>query len=209
MTSPLTPNEQNAKTRASTYGIRPDLYEAMQSFMVKRSEVQEVQDALDGVSGHCAAYQSENINTQWFNADIRELPMNAPFSEESKGAHIEDSGIVFDRPGLWRVDAWTLARNTGFTGGAEAWLKIIVRNPDSSIFREHYFHHLPNNLLATLQGKTTVPISQPGMYVRVDVWSSRWRWFDGGTLNSGLIVTRFNADPSTRGDETVPDEEED
>ncbi|MGP9720085.1 hypothetical protein [Corynebacterium sp. AOP40-4SA-5] len=109
MTEPLTPNEQNARTRAATYGIRPDLYEGLQSFMVKKDDL----PLLAGVSGYVAASTLSHPGhgaAGYGLAGLKQsaLVRNAEYFELQPGSGnpwpMPVGGIRFNKTGLWKID---------------------------------------------------------------------------------------------------------
>lgn len=110
-------SDQNSRTRLETFGIRPDLFDALQNNSVSKNDLDLVDkqtQIIDSTRGYCCAYQSLNITTgkvqpdsllgwtQVWRADERLLPFDRPVGP-SKGAHVGNGGIVFDQPGLWTV----------------------------------------------------------------------------------------------------------
>ena len=69
-------------------------------------------------------------------------------------------------------------------------------------------------LLQFLAGKSAVSptvsvpvtVDQPGYYVTVEAYLSRWRWWDGGTRYSALAVVKHDNRVINPGADTVPDE---
>lgn len=91
----------NSRTRADTFGLRPDLYDALAGNMVKQTDI----TGLEGVSGYCTARPV---------ADASPSAVVWKQDDAAKGAHFETglagptgftSGIVIDRPGVWMVNA--------------------------------------------------------------------------------------------------------
>lgn len=167
-------------------------------------------EILDGTRGYCAAYQAENINIAWNNANnVRDLPFTGELGV-SKGAHIDKAkaGIVFEEQGLWLVFATARGRKTGFTGDDTISLFVDVMRPDGTIYSPMIFESRPGTDNASVGGAIAVEIPAPGYYVRVRCWSGRWRWWDGGSKFTRLIVVKQDARLTNAGESTVPDEPE-
>lgn len=172
-------------------------------------------DLLDEVRGYCAAYQSLNINAAWSFGDSRRRDL--PFDKQigpAKGAHVdaEKGGIVFESPGLWDVFALIHARKTGFpsgTGESDA-VSMFVRlhKPNGTISSESVI----DEYVSASSGSVVAPLSfvvpEAGYYVTVGCWTSRWRWWDGGTRYTRLVVKKIDSGVENQGTNTVPDETE-
>lgn len=122
----------NSRTRADTFGLRPDLYDALSGNMVKKDDL----TGLEGVSGYCTARPVADASPSevvWKQDDV------------ARGAHFETglagptgftSGIVIDRPGVWMVNArlsLTLQKNYMYMAmGIRQWATVdgavVTRN---------------------------------------------------------------------------------
>ncbi|ALA68455.1 hypothetical protein [Corynebacterium lactis] len=174
--------------------------------------LRQQQDYLAGVRGYCAAYMSKNINGEWGPDNTRKLPFDAQHGEGAKGAHVdpEKGGIVFDEPGVWLVSLYTTARWTAYTA---SWLdtdsvRVTMRakSPKGQVFDEKILQHLSGK--SAVSPTITVPmvVKEAGSYIEVEGWSSRYRWWDGGTKFSMLTVVKQDNRPEKPGALTVSDE---
>lgn len=164
-------------------------------------------DLLEGVRGYCAAYQSLNINGEWSTNNYRTLPFDAPLGP-SKGAHVDDAkkGIVFDEPGLWTVWAYAHARSTLFTGNDLCALNINIYRPDGTSVRYITFDEMVGTNYGTVGGSFPVVIPEPGCWIKADVYSGRWRWWDGGARYAFQAVLKSDSRLDNPGSDTVPNE---
>ena len=171
-------------------------------------------DLLDGVRGYCSAHQSLNIDASLSlgASKRRDLPFGSPYGP-SRGAHVDAAkgGIVFDEAGLWTVHCMIHARQTGFTpgGGGEpdaTAMYIRIHRPngviDTETIVDAYSNNSPDSITATLP----FVIPTPGYYVTIACWTSRWRWWDGGTRFTRLSVVKNDNRVIDPGAPTVPDE---
>lgn len=199
-------------------------------------------DLLSGVNGYCCAYQSLNITTgkvqasgPWgffksWSADERMLPYDRPVGP-SKGAHVDDAGIVFDQEGLWTV--YVLCRRKKPSPNAAS----TYANPISSVTAHVYdaagdpyanrnfavgttdSDYRINSGDQRLSGSTyqdsdtsvtmvfPVVIPAPGYRVTVGVQDSQKNaWWLGGTDYSTLAVLKHDNRTENPGAATVPDE---
>ena len=168
-------------------------------------------DLLDGVRGYAQAYMSRNVNGEWGVNNTRQLPFDAPLGP-SKGAHVDAAkgGIVMDEAGLWTISLMCTARQTSYTA---SWLDtdsvratLRVHRPDGSVYSQKLLQYLAGKSAVTPTVSVPVTVDQPGYYVTVEAWSSRWRWWDGGTRYSALAVVKHDDRTINPGADTVPDE---
>lgn len=168
-------------------------------------------DLLDGVRGYCQAYMSRNINGEWGINNTRQLPFDAPLGP-SKGAHVDAAkgGIVMDEAGLWTISLMCTARQTSYTS---SWLDtdsvrvtLRVHRPDGQVYSAKVLQYLAGRSAVTPTVSVPVTVDEPGYYVTVEAWSSRWRWWDGGTRHSALAVVKHDNRVINPGADTVPDE---
>lgn len=171
-------------------------------------------DLLDGVRGYCAAYQTRNINAAWSYGDNRrrDLPFAAPYGP-SKGAHVDAAkgGIVFDEAGLWTVHVMIHARSTGYAAGGfgepdAVAMYIRIHRPDGSIDTETVVDAYSRDEVTSVPATLPFVIPEPGYYVTIGCWTSRWRWWDGGTRYTRLAAVMNDNRTVNPGEETVPDE---
>ena len=182
-----------------------DAFEDGQSALIGRL------DLLDGVRGYAQAYMSRNVNGEWGTNNTRMLPFDAPLGP-SKGAHVDAAkgGIVMDESGLWTISLMCTARWTAYTS---SWLDtdsvrvtMRVHRPDGSVYSQKLLQYLAGKSAVTPTVSVPVTADQPGYYVTVEAYSSRWRWWDGGTRYSALAVVKHDNRTINPGADTVPDE---
>lgn len=171
-------------------------------------------DLLDGVRGYCSAYQSLNINTALSlgNSRRRELPFGSPYGP-AKLAHVDATkgGIVFEEAGLWTVHCLIHARQTAFAAGGfgepdASAMFVRIHKPDGTIDSETVVDAHTSNSTDSITATLPFVIPEPDYYVTIGCWSSRWRWWDGGTRYTRLSVVMSDNRPTNPGAETVPDE---
>ena len=154
---------------------------------------------------------SRNINGEWGTNNTRQLPFDVPLGP-SKGAHVDAAkgGIVMDEEGLWTISLLCTARQTSYTS---SWLDtdsvrvtLRVHRPDGSVYSQKLLQYLAGKSAMTPTVSVPVTVDQPGYYVTVEAYSSRWRWWDGGTRHSALAVVKHDDRVINPGADTVPDE---
>ena len=191
--------------RAPLFQDVADAFEDGQAALVGRL------DLLDGVRGYCQAYMSRNVNGEWGINNTRMLPFDAPLGP-SRGAHVDAAkgGIVLDEPGLWTVSMLATGRSTSYTA---SWLDtdsvratVRVHRPDGSVYSQKTLQNLAGKAAVALTVSVPVVVDQPGFYITVEAYSSRWRWWDGGTRYSALAVVKHDDRVINPGADTVPDE---
>lgn len=168
----------------------------------------DLKDRLDLIPlGYCSAYMDRNINLEWGNNNERKAPFKSQIGP-AQGAHIrvEDSSVVFDLPGTWTVHAFMNCDGTNYTGNNNITMKVTLWKPDGTFHRENFVQSSPNTNPDSLTISQPFVIPEPDYYVQVWVWSGRWRWWRGGTRNSGLTVLRAALGTDNTGSDDVPDE---
>ena len=190
---------------------RPGFEGAAQAFQDGQAALVDRLDLLDGVRGYAQAYMSRNVNGEWGTDNTRMLPFDAPLGP-SRGAHVDAAkgGIVMDEAGLWTISLMCTARWTAYTS---SWLDtdsvrvtLRVHRPDGSVYSQKVLQYLAGKSAVTPTVSVPVTVEHPGTYVTVEAWSSRWRWWDGGTRNSALAVVKHDNRVINPGTDTVPDE---
>lgn len=164
---------------------------------------------LEGVRGYGAAYQRWNENLQNAPGNRRRISL-APHGV-AKGARVEGGGIFIDEPGVWTVHAQVFARGTSFTPGVGSdditKLFVILREYQpvykATTIKEVYGkggngpHHI--------QASFTVVIESASAMLDFEVFSDRWRYFDGGTALTSFSVVKTDSRIENPGEATVPD----
>ena len=164
-------------------------------------------DLLDGVRGYCAGYQNKNVNVADLQGNI--APIRFSPIGPSKGAEIRNGYVYLNEPGLWTVHLQVHARATSFPPGlGQEDLTSVYVLADGHPYRGHTIRE---TLGVGGRGRHTITTSfpflveTPGTFLRVRVWSSRWRYFDGGTKYSSISVVKEDSRVENPGEETVPD----
>lgn len=164
-------------------------------------------DLLEGVRGFCMAYQTFNVNAEWglLGGNTRLMPFRGSYGP-TKGAHIEGDGITLDEPGAWRIDSMVRANNTGYGGGDGTLMDILVYRPDGSEYVRRRFNAWTGQGKESIYGGFPLVVDGPGYYIRVETWTSRWRWWAGGTMYTFLSAVKYDNRSINPGESTVPDE---
>ncbi|MEO5307935.1 hypothetical protein [Corynebacterium sp. c8Ua_99] len=171
-------------------------------------------DLLDGLRGYCSAYQSLNITSRGSSGSerVRRLPFDKQIGPH-KGAHIDRvrQGIVLDEPGAWLVFVQAKCDQTGWlpgpgeTDGSSVTLRVYT--PDGQEFSKHTTASVSGKFEDSLVIIRTVVVPEPGYWIDVKCWSSRWRWWLGGTEFSALTVVKQDSRLDNSGEVTVPNED--
>lgn len=56
-----------------------------------------------------------------------------------------------------------------------------------------------------VSGEASIDL-EPGCWIRVQAWSGKWRWWDGGARNAWMSAVKFDNRLTNPGQDTVPDE---
>ncbi|WP_291478507.1 hypothetical protein [Corynebacterium sp.] len=191
--------------------------EAGEEFRNGQADLEDRIDLLFGISGYGFSYMSRNINAQWSLNNSRRLPFDKQLGPAKNTRINSDGRLVLDGAGAWLILVKAHARSTGFTGTGEISMTTRVRRPNGQFYHQTTDHASTlleaglayNNIgPGTLLAVFPVVIDEPGCTVEAEVWSSAWRWWDGGTRWSMMAAIRHSTDTENRGDETVPDETE-
>ena len=164
---------------------------------------------LEGVRGYGAAYQRWNENLRNAPGNRRRVFL-APHGA-AKGARVEGDGIVIDEPGVWTVHAQVFARGTSFSAGVgsnditKLFVILTEYQPvyKTSTIKEVYGkggsgpHHI--------QASFTVVVENVPSLLEFEVFSDRWRYFDGGTALTSFSVVKTDSRIENPGEVTVPD----
>lgn len=163
---------------------------------------------LNGVRGYCAAYQSMHVNAQWNLINNRRL---MPFDEQlgpNKGASIDTTqkGIRFHEEGLWLIFATVRARNTGWLGDDYVSMFVEVCRPDGTVYSPMVIDAQPGSRFESLTVTIPVIVPAPDYFVRVQTYTDRWRWWDGGSRYTRLAVLKIDSSVENEGEVDVPSE---
>lgn len=168
-------------------------------------------DLLDGTRGYAMAYMSKNINGGLQVNNVRRLPFDAQIGP-AKGAHVDSrlGGLVLDEAGLWSISMLATARSTAYTSSLfdtdSVRAKLSIYAPDGTLYSERILQYFAGSSAVSLTTTIPVVVAKPGYIVLVEVWSSRWRWWDGGTRYSALAAVKHDSRIEHPGRDVVPDE---
>lgn len=165
-------------------------------------------DTLEGLNGFGAAYQTQNINSEWniFGDNSRYLPYDGQMTA-LKATHIEPGkNLVMDEKGVWLIYVCAHVRRTGWDGSDLSAIYVDIVRPNGEVVKTSTFDRMTGKDYGTVDGYFPAVIPEPGCWIRVRAWSGRWRWWDGGTDYSWIAAVK--QDNRTDGDApgTVPDE---
>ena len=179
--------------------------------------------ALDGVRGYAQAHMSLNVYNGGVGSDnTRWMPFDHEYGAW-KGAHLgrdsEDPGqvgIVLGEPGLWKVELRAHAKSTSATSGigvpdnSQVYLGVYRISSQGvwNVWREISLIQNNGSAATTFDGGFMVQIPDDGYQYAVGAycWSSRWRWWSGGSRYSGLSVVKHDSRQGDLGDYEVPDD---
>lgn len=163
----------NSRTRADTFGLRPDLYDALSGNMVKKDDL----EALIPYSGECFSNSgSQFAGNGFISFGTESAPMY--------GCHLtgdDNGGITFDEIGQWRVDVSIVAHNTQAVV-YDTEIRIEISDSDDNLIERRAFKQRPapyGMTRITLFSKFV--IAEAGHKVRVYVLgpSSGLNWKSG------------------------------
>lgn len=190
-------------------GIVPAGFEAHQEFADHQLELNDRVDLLTGVRGYAQAYMSRNLDSRLGLDNYRDMAFDAPYGP-TLGAHLYNGGIVFEEAGLWTVSGLATARPTAYSAewGSSDGVAVMVQIRDSvwNVVSQFIVDQFCGGARTGVVWSLPVVIAQAGMAVTVRSWTSRWRWWDGGTQYSRLAVVKHDNRPVNPGQATVPDE---
>ena len=164
---------------------------------------------LEGVRGYGAAYQRWNVNLASAPGNRRMISL-APHGA-AKGVRVEGGGIFIDEPGLWTVHAQVFARNTIYTpglGSPDITKLFVILREYQPVYRESTIKEVfgrGGNGPHHIQASFTVVIENAPALLDFEVYSDRWRYFDGGTALTSFSVVKTDNRVENPGEVTVPD----
>lgn len=165
-------------------------------------------DLLDGLRGYAHAYMSVNVNAAWSVSNNRMLPFRAQLGP-SRGATVltdADGGIRLEEEGAWLVGVKATARGTLYTGSNEVYVETRVFYPDGQLLSYARTRAQPGTASVSVTATTAIVAPVPGCIIRVETWTGRWRWWDGGSAWSSLWAVKQDNRTDNLGTPTVPDE---
>lgn len=167
-------------------------------------------DLLDGVRGYGHAYMTVNVNASWSSTNTRSLPFRGQKGPAKGVTILTDSrgGLRFDEPGAWLIGVKATARGTSYTGSNETTVDLHVHAPNGALVAWSRVRATPGSASASLVDVTAVVIPEAGCTVRVEAWTGRWRWWEGGGGNSALWAIKQDNRTINAGDYDVPDEQQ-
>lgn len=158
---------------------------------------------LEGVSAYAEVAMTRN---EWVVGGRPLLRFGELVSQPKNVSVLSDgAGIRLELAGLWRMDCYTWAASTIYTGHAFAQIEIDVKTPpilggtvSTKVFKTDTDD-------GTVGGAMTLVALEPGYEIRVYARTGRWRRMLGGTRYSSLWVNRWNPEGTGGGTPTVPD----
>lgn len=149
----------NSRTRADTFGLRPDIYDALAGNMVKKTDL----ESLLPMSGACRIRNSGISNSnKWL-----------PFTEQigdMRGCHLstntEYGGIIFDRIGMWNVTC-RVPVSAGVTFLGEVEIRLETWDPDGVMVDRQASSQPVNVGNFSVYVDASVIVDRPGYAVRV------------------------------------------
>ncbi|WP_458681963.1 hypothetical protein [Prescottella equi] len=118
----------------------------------------------------------------------------------------DGAGLLLGMEGLWRLDCYTWAASTIYTGHAFAQIEVEIKLPASMgggiKFTKPFKVDTDDG---SVGGAYSFIAEEPGYEIRVYAQTGRWRRMLGGTRYSYLSVNRWNPEKVNTGSETVPD----
>ena len=195
--------DQNSRTREDTYGIRPDLFDALQQNLVSQQQVDGVKRDFaeyKNLWGYVSATPSKTVEWRWGAAGdeaTRRIRYDSPLAP-TLNAQVESNGdVVLLQPGPWNFLVSTWAEGTGYTGGNEVYLDVHLYDKNNV-----RIHLLPSD--KRYPGTDSTPLQTSGSYVvspsqlpvRVRVWfrTGRWRAFRGGSNFAVLTAWKLSSE---------------
>lgn len=170
---------------------------------------EEQLELLEGVRGYGAAYQRWNENLRRAPKNRRRISL-APHGV-AKGVRVEGGGIFIDEPGVWTVHAQVFARGTSFTpglGSDDITKLFVILNEYQPVYKTSTIKEVygkggsgPHHIQASF----TVVIESAPVLLDFEVFSDRWRYFDGGTALTSFSVVKTDSRVENLGEVTVPD----
>lgn len=204
MTTPLTRNEQNSKSRAQTFGIRPDLFQAAQKSMVKKSDLDELSENLAnaGVRGYAASTMQFDLvlGTPDSDAPNRDtvLPYSAKFGP-AVAAHTVGNSLQIEETGLWTatLNLYTVGSGSAPSAYGDLSVYIVASEELPEDGEPKFYEHRmtwsndvnhQHNFSATFS--VDFPIEIENTYVTAFIMGRRGRHIYQGSGNSRFSVRK-------------------
>lgn len=148
----------NSRTRADTFGLRPDIYDALAGNMVKKTDLESL---LPNYGAATAPKESKSVSNTWF-------PFTKPI-EPMIGCRMFDGdggGIVLDVVGMWECFTNIYAFNNGvLLGNAQA--KLELWSPEGEfVERQTSKAILPGNSGFPMVTQRAFVVDRPGYVIR-------------------------------------------
>lgn len=159
---------------------------------------------LEGVSAYGNVVMTRN---EWVVGGRSLLRFGQPISEPMKNVSVLSGGVglKLELEGLWRLDCYTWAASTIYTGHAYAQIEVEVKAPASmggTAFTKPFKVDTDDG---SVGGAMSFVAEEPGYEIRVYAQTGRWRRMLGGTRYSYLSVNRWNPEKTNAGTPEVPD----
>lgn len=156
----------NSRTRADTFGLRPDIYDALAGNMVKQTDL----GSLLPNSGSCFLPQgAASLQT----GGQRFLPFTVPNGTQRGCEVSSEDGLILNAIGMWRVEVATrsIMENVAGNGGSSE-LRLEVFDPDGNFVRRRIYYLNAGGivLISSVEHPhcwLNVVVDRPGYRVRV------------------------------------------
>lgn len=178
--------------------------QSVESTRLDVADLQRRTALLEGVSAYGNVVMTRN---EWVVNGRPLLRFGQPISEPMKNVSVLSGGVglKLELEGLWRLDCYTWAASTIYTGHPFAQIEVEIKTPASmggSTFTKPFKVDTDDG---SVGGAMSFVAEEPGYEIRVYAQTGRWRRMLGGTRYSYLSVNRWNPEKTTAGTPEVPD----
>lgn len=194
---------QNGLTREDTFGIRPDLFQALQEAAVGRQEFDGLErDFMQyrNLYGYVAATPSQTVEWRWGAAggeDTRRIRYDRLLAPPVN-ARVEGNGdVVLEQPGPWNFFVSSWAEGTSYGGGNDVWLDVkLFDKTGREITTLPSDKRWPGTDATPLKTQGSYVISPSQVPVTAKVWfrTGKWRAFRGGSLFAQFIAWKLSSE---------------
>lgn len=204
VTTPMTRNEQNSKSRAQTFGIRPDLFQAAQESMVKKSDLDELSENLAnaGVRGYAASTMQFDLELGSTDSDATNSDSVLPYSVKfgpAVAAHTEGNSLQVEETGLWTatLNLYTVGNGHAPSAYGDLSVHIVASKERPGTGEPKFYEHRMSwsnevNHQHNFSGTFSIdfPIEIEGTYVTAFIMGRRGRTIYQGAGNSRFSVRK-------------------
>ena len=200
---PQPPRVDNSITREDTFGIRPDLFEALQENLVSKHEFEGIErDFMQykDLWGYISSTPSKTVEWRWGAAGgeaTRRIYYDSLLAP-TMNARVNSAGEVqLLQPGPWNFFVSTWAEGTGYAGSGMVSLDVKLFDKAGE-----EIHQLPSD--KRFPGTESSPLKTQGSYVvspsqlpvTVKVWfqTGKWRAFRGGSKFAVLTAWKLSSE---------------